>query len=414
MNRRQFLMASGTLGLSAWPLSLEEGLWNPCLDGLPRALANHDIVRAAWDGIDPAAFWDCHVHLIGVGDSNGGLWITPAMQSLWHPVQYLQRVFYQNASCAERQDHVDEDFRARLLRLQAELPAGNKVMLLAFAHHHDETGVVDLASSAYYSSNAAARDLARRYPAQFEWIASIHPYQPDCVTQLEAVVRDGARAVKWLPSAMGIDPAAPRCDPFYAALARLDVPLLSHGGKELAVHGGAHDEFNNPLRLRRALGHGVRVIVAHCASLGSYPDIDRGRDASPVEAFTLFARLMDEARYENLLYGDLSAVTQVNRLGPALNTVLERDDWHARLVNGSDYPLPGVVPLFALSRMVGQGLITTEQAALCSEIRRYNPLLFDFVLKRCLRSRGKGLAPGVFESRRVFGAGEPSRRQSGA
>lgn len=402
MNRRQFLLAGGALGLSAFPLSLEEGLWNPCLDGLPKALADHDIVRAAWNGIDPRAYWDCHVHLIGVGDSNSGLWITPAMRSLWHPIQFLQRAFYQNAGCAEREGHVDEDFLTRLLRLQAELVPGNKIMLLAFAHHHDEGGAVDLASSAYHASNAAARDVVRRWPENFEWIASIHPYHPDCLRQLEDAVRDGARAVKWLPSAMGIDPASLRCDPFYEALARLDVPLLSHGGKELAVHGGAHDEFNNPLRLRRALEHGVRVVVAHCASLGTYPDIDRGKDAAPVEAFTLFARLMDEPRYEKLMYGDLSAVTQVNRLGPALNTVLERDNWHERLVNGSDYPLPGVVPLFSLTRMTEQGFITEAQARLCSEIRRYNPLLFDFVLKRCLRSRGKGFAPGVFESRRLF------------
>jgi mannonate dehydratase len=97
-------------------------------------------------------------------------------------------------------------------------------------------------------------------------------------------------------------------------------------------------------------------------------------------------------------------VTQVNRLGAALNTLLEREDWHGRLVNGSDYPLPGVVPLFALGRMAEQGLITEAQARLCSEIRRYNPLLFDFVLKRCLRSRGRGFLPAVFESRRLFGA----------
>jgi len=410
VNRRQFLLAGGALGLSAFPLSLEDGLWNPCLDGLPKSLADYDIVRAAWEGIEPAAFWDCHVHLIGVGDSNGGLWISPSMRSLWHPLQSLQRMFYQNASCAEREGHVDEDFLARLRRLQAELPVGNKIMLLAFAHHLDESGAIDLESSAYYASNAAARDAARRYPAQFEWIASIHPYDPECVTRLEAAVRDGARAVKWLPSAMGIDPAAMRCDPFYEALARLDVPLLSHGGKELAVHGGARDAFNNPLRLRRALDHGVRVIVAHCASLGRYPDIDHGAAGESVEAFSLFTRLMDEPRYEKLMFGDISAVTQANRAGPALHTLLERDDWHGRLVNGSDYPLPGVVPLFSPAGLAEQGLVSAEQAKLCSEIRRYNPLLFDFVLKRCLRSRGKGFRPGVFESRRLFAA----RRQASA
>ena len=58
---------------------------------------------------------------------------------------------------------------------------------------------------------------------------------------------------------------------------------------------------------------------------------------------------MDEPRYEGLLFGDISAMTQLNRIGPALDTVLERDDWHDRLINGSDYPLPGVFPLFSVT-----------------------------------------------------------------
>ena len=50
--------------------------------------------------------------------------------------------------------------------------------------------------------------------------------------------RDGARAVKWLPSAMGIDPASAKCDRFYEALNRLDLPLIAHAGLEL-VPGGS-------------------------------------------------------------------------------------------------------------------------------------------------------------------------------
>ena len=63
----------------------------------------------------------------------------------------------------------------------------------------------------------------------------------------------GARAVKWLPPAMGIDPASARCDRFYAAAARLGLALLTHAGEEKAVHGAAEHGFGNPLKLRRAL-----------------------------------------------------------------------------------------------------------------------------------------------------------------
>lgn len=37
-----------------------------------------------------------------------------------------------------------------------------------------------------------------------------------------------------------------------------------------------------------------------------------------------------------------------------------------------------------------------------SAIRRYNPLLFDFVLKRTLKLKGQRFAPALFETRRFF------------
>jgi mannonate dehydratase len=51
---------------------------------------------------------------------------------------------------------------------------------------------------------------------------------------------------------------------------------------------------------------------------------------------------------------------------------------------------------------VAQGYLTEAQARILSEIRSYNSLLFDFVLKRSLVSGGRRFMPVVFESRRVF------------
>jgi mannonate dehydratase len=72
------------------------------------------------------------------------------------------------------------------------------------------------------------------------------------------------------------------------------------------------------------------------------------------------------------------------------------------LINGSDYPLPGVVPLYSPRRFVEQGYLDENEAKVLSEIRRYNPLLFDFVLKRSLVKHRRRFAPAVFESRRIF------------
>ncbi|MEX0806303.1 MAG: amidohydrolase family protein [Candidatus Binatia bacterium] len=407
MDRRAFI---STLGLSALGgiavgcgLSLEDGLFNPCLaDPLPKRLLDHEIVRAAWEGVNPSRFWDCHVHIAGVGDGDSGVWITPHMKSMLHPWQNLQRRFYLNAACTETEGSVDEDFVRRLAHCLDAFPKGAKVMLLAFDFHHDATGARREDLSAFAVADRYAAGLAQRLPERAEWICSIHPYREDGLAALDWAKKQGARAVKWLPSAMGLDPASSRCDEFYDALVRLNLPLLTHGGGEQAVHGGSIQEYNNPLRLRRPLERGVRVIVAHCASLGQHEDLDRGAGGFRVDAFALFKRLMDEPRYDNRLYGDISAVTQANRTEPALAMLLARSDWHWRLINGSDYPLPGVMPLYSMRRFVEQGYLNEAQAGVLSEIRRFNPLIFDFILKRSLVQEGQRFAPVVFESRRLF------------
>ncbi|UCH53928.1 MAG: amidohydrolase family protein, partial [Pseudomonadota bacterium] len=365
-------------------------------------LAQHEVVLAAWEGLDPARVWDCHVHVAGAGDGSSGVWVTPRMDSWLHPIQFIQKRFYLNAGCAEREGEIDTAYLARLLEMQRDMRAGSKLMLLAFDYNHDAAGQRDLAHSAFHAPDRYARDLAHKWPEHFEWIASIHPHRADALEALESAARDGARALKWLPSAMGIDPAAARCDRFYESLARLGLPLLSHAGDEMAVHGGAAAELNNPLRLRRALDHGVTVIVAHSASLGAAIDLDRGPNGSLVDSFDLFGRLMEEHRYAGRLYAELSAMTQRNRIGRAMEILVERDEWHGRILNGSDYPLVAVMPLFSLSSAVTAGYLTNTEAGVLAAIRRYNPLLFDFVFKRRFTVRGKRFGRAVFETRRAF------------
>ena len=410
MKRRRFLRGAGAASTAAlagcttwtmwWP---EQGLWNPCLALLPRELAEHELVQSAWDGIDPVRMWDAHAHLIGTGDSGSGISINPRMESLLSPGGYARRMFFLNAACAhDAPDNVDRAYVERMQKLVDGLRPGTKMVLFAFEAAHGEDGKTDAERTNFYIPNAYARDIARAHPRYFEWAASIHPYRADCVEALEQAKRDLARGVKWIPAAMGIDPASRRCDRFYAALARLDMPLITHSGLERAVISGYSQDLGNPLRLRRALASGVRVVVAHCASMGTDRDRDRGEDAPLVPSFDLFARLMEDARYEGRLFGDISAMPQVNRAAPALARVIERTEWHPRLLNGSDYPLPGVMPLFSVDYLVSLGLIAERAAPVLKAIRAHNPLLFDFALKRQLRSGGKSFARGVFETRSFF------------
>ena len=421
-------------------------LFNPCLDAsLPEPLASHEIVARAFDGIDPAKVIDAHVHLLGddrgvngtgggVGRTGGetggtgvddegrgtvagngtsggagmdddgedGAWIGEQMRSpLRNPLQYARYRFFLNASCVRRRDEdASAAFLDRLLACHRATAPGFRLMLLAFDQVHDAGGQARPETSAFHVPNAYARAVAARYPGEIEWAASVHPYRADAVQALDAAAAGGARAVKWLPNAMGIDPMSPRCDRFYEALARHRLPLLTHGGEERAVRGAAAHGFGNPLRLRRALDHGVRVIVAHCASLGAGVDLDAGPDGPAVPNLDLFARLMDDPRYEHLLMGDVSALTLANRFPRALRTILERTDWHGRLLNGSDYPLPGAPALFDLDRMAEHGFLAADAVPVLEAIQDHNPLMFDFVLKRTVSRHGARFSSRIFETAR--------------
>jgi mannonate dehydratase len=176
----------------------------------------------------------------------------------------------------------------------------------------------------------------------------------------------------------------------------LELILLSHGGEEKAVEAEEDQKLGNPLLLRRALDHGVKVIVAHCAGLGTNEDLD-SKDRPQRDNFDLFLRLMDEKRYEGLVFGEISAMTQFNRIGK-LQTIFARKDLHERLVNGSDYPLPAVNLLIRTRPLVKQGYLTNSEGDCLREIYDYNPLLFDFVLKRTLKhpATSKPLPASVF------------------
>ena len=366
-------------------------------------MANHELVQAAWDGLDPAKVWDAHAHLVGIGDSGSGVVVNPNMNSLLNPGQYARRLFFLNAGCAhEAEGSVDLAYVERMHNLVDGLRPGVKLLLFAFERAYGEDGRADAARTGFHVPDAYARDTARKHAKYFEWAASVHPYRADCVEALEKAKADGARAVKWLPAAMGMDPASPKCDRFYTALARLGVPLITHAGLERAVTGADEQDYGNPLRLRRALDTGVRVVVAHCGSMGQDRDTDKGPSGPLVDSFSLFGRLMEDARYQSTLFGDISAMTQVNRAGPALAKVVESEDWHPRLLNGSDYPLPGVMQIFSVDYLVSLGLVQSAAAGILKQIRSHNPILFDFVLKRHLRSGGKALHRSVFETRRFF------------
>jgi predicted TIM-barrel fold metal-dependent hydrolase len=403
MMQRRTLLGAGAALLAGCDLSLRDGVLNKCIAELPPELRDDPRVRDVWQGLDAAKVWDTHVHVFGDGDSGSGLWFNPRMSSLWNPQEYLRRKIYINASCIDdRPGKIDLSFGANLLAQARGMKPGFKAMLFAFDWARDEAGAPMRDMSTYYASDEYMATKAAQHPAHFEWVASIHPYDPQALQRMDAVVARGARAIKWLPTAQNIDPASPRCDAYYAKLAALRLPLITHAGEEQAVVGfGEH--LGNPLRLRRPLDAGVRVVVAHCASLGHGEELEppARSGGKPPGNFELFVRLMDEAQYRDRLYGDISAVVQSNRVD-VLEPLLSRRDWQGRLLNGSDYPLPGVVPLIDLHKLVSRGLLDERMVEPLRVLRHSNVLLFDFVLKRSLSSKGQRFANEVFETAPFF------------
>ena len=89
---------------------------------------------------------------------------------------------------------------------------------------------------------------------------------------------------------------------------------------------------------------------------------------------------------------------QFNRMPGPFSTLLKRQDLHPRLVNGSDYPLPAINALIHTRSLVHNGFITADERIALNEIYDFNPLLFDFVLKRTIHHQDtkQKLAPSVF------------------
>ena len=408
MNRRKFI--SGTLlsavavgaGVYSYHRLIGDRFFNPCLpdnDALAK-LMQQPLIKDLMANIDFSKVWDGHVHLIGTGDSQSGVWVTPDMRSWSNPWQHLQFNLYMNASCIDaKKSGLDKQFIERLASLTQTTPQGVRLLLLAFDYFYDQTGQMKKAFSSFHTPNDYAASVANSSP-QFEWIASVHPYRKDALIELEKAAEKGAKAVKWLPPAMGMDPASPLCDAFYRKLVELNLPLLSHAGEEKAVHGSDTQKLGNPLLLRRPLEKGVTVIVAHCASLGMGEDLDN--NGVEVSNFSLFSRMMDDANLNENLYGEISATIQINRSEEVIKTLLSKRDWHARLLNASDYPLPGLMPLFSLKQLARRQILAEKYVKPLSQIRLYNPWLFDFLTKRALNWQGQQLSESIFETRRVF------------
>lgn len=357
------------------------------------------VIDKAFRDIPEGSFIDCHAHLAGLGKGDTGCWVNPDVLKGKHPLDRFKLMTFINASAVEDLRFADQQYLQRFRNLVQDFPYGGKFMLLAMDKAYDKNGEASPEDSKLYVPNDYIYEVYQSDPERYIPCVSVHPYRRDAVTELEKWAKKGVRAVKWLPNAMGMNPADPLCEPFYRKMKEYDMVLLCHVGKESAMEVVKFKPYGNPLLLRKPLDMGVKVIAAHCASLGMNFDLDNTFKL-PTKNFKLFMRLMEEQQYEGLLFADISAMAQLNRMGIPLKTMLERTDLHHRLINGSDYPLPAVNSAVSTRVFEMLGFISSRERRALNRIYKRNPLLFDFVLKRSLKhplNKEKKFTASIFQ-----------------
>lgn len=263
---------------------------------------------------------DIHVHAAGLNPGIPGNRISPPFRRSRTFKRFMRRTGLADGDCV-RED-ADDLIKRRLLGLLEKSTIDRAVFLALDAAYHDD-GTRDDDGTVLATDNDYVADMTEgTNKALFG--ASIHPYRPDAVAELERLAARGAALVKWLPSAQNIRPDDARCLPFYDALARLGIPLLCHTGNEHTLKAFSN-ALNHPERLVPALERGVTVIAAHC-----------GTRLFLHERCHLSAWRKLALKHERL-YGDLSAFGVLTRARP-LRRLLKSPRHQDRLVYGSDFP----------------------------------------------------------------------------
>lgn len=359
-----------------------------------------ELVSACLKDLDGDEILDCHVHLVAIGpkEKNGCYIHDNWYDECCHPKSAIKRRGMMIATGSGLEDeHVDEYYMEMVTECFAHFLPPNKegavkVSLLGMDEWYDEDGTPRPDKTTLHVNNHWLEHVLKRKDPEkrqrhFRITPSIHPYKKSAVEELRYWHERGARQIKWLPNAQGIDPMSELCDPFYEEMVKLDMFLLSHTGTEHVLNESGYgiQDYGNPLRLRRALEKGVNVIAAHCASTGYYEDIEaqpiNGRRPA-VQSMKLTFRLMEEF---NNLYSDISGATSFTRTS-LTPKVLMKKEFHDRMIFATDFPVPAiqiVVWLFCLT--LAHDLIPWNCVPLLREIYFYNPVLSDFVKKRIMR-----------------------------
>lgn len=394
------------------------------------------LTKSAFVGIEEGENVDQHIHVIGFGGrvtffegvdgcdqtqfSRYPIYLNPRRLSWYNLPRFIQtKVLMKESGISDAlfdeldKDHANDRYIDRLYQLVKHYrPGSNKpgrFYLLAMAATFTDAGTLDWQRTDLHIPNGFVINLAhclnQKYRAElavdyspFAVVGSVHPADPNALQKVDALRDTEVRYIKWLPNVMHIDPAKNEYAEFYRALigdeGENSIALLTHTGFEHATDTPSEwQQYGNPMGYRNALTLGVEVVMSH----SGYKGLSEDNGVMTPNA-DLFFKMME--MYPNA-GSDLSAVTFVEApRGKSLTTLhtpsyslalqlkrilLEGERYSGRMTYGSDYPLPASAFLNPNKNLQDHGFITRSERKALDEIQRFNPLLYDFVLKRTLR-----------------------------
>lgn len=309
---------------------------------------------------------DMHVHVAGIG-AQSDCAISPALRDNWRYALYLKSFHTSRREIEKSGDSIIIDRIAESLQ-HSEYVDG--ALLLALDKVYDPVSHEpnDELTEVYIPNDFVSESCERHKNLFFG--ASVNPYRPDWLEELQKVSRNKALLIKWLPAIQHINPSDKTIIPFYRMLKELDLPLLVHTGAERSF-SSSHDELGDPQLLQLPLEQGVTVIAAHVATTGK-KDGEKYID-----------RLLPMLEHYKNLYTDISSLTQVNKVH-YIGKVLSRRDLYPKYLFGSDFPLTniGIGPFRLVSPWYFLPRLSVKQAWAMSRLK--NVWDRDLLLKKSL------------------------------